>query len=109
MNLMMIFIVGIVTFVGTYLVLSKSLIRIVIGTSVLSHAMHLFILSMSYSGKHAPISGNEKDYVDSLPQSLILTAIVISFAITAFLLVLAYKTYQTTNTYSPDSTGGKND
>jgi multicomponent Na+:H+ antiporter subunit C len=43
----------------------------------------------------APIlGGNAENYTDPLPQALILTAIVISFGVTAFFLVLAYRTYQ---------------
>jgi multicomponent Na+:H+ antiporter subunit C len=43
----------------------------------------------------APIlGGNEESYTDPLPQALILTAIVISFGVTAFFLVLAYRSYQ---------------
>lgn len=43
----------------------------------------------------APLLGEEAEtYVDALPQALILTAIVISFAVTAFILVLAYRAYQ---------------
>lgn len=38
--------------------------------------------------------GNAENYTDPLPQALILTAIVISFGVTAFFLVLAYRTYQ---------------
>jgi len=44
-----------------------------------------------------PLLGeNAESYTDALPQALILTAIVISFAVTAFLLVLAYRTYKET-------------
>lgn len=109
MNLFIILVAGMITFAGTYLVLSKNLIRIVIGTSILSHAVHLLILSMSYGGKDTPIIDIGKHYVDAMPQALILTAIVISFAITAFLLVLVYKTYQKTNSNHLDSLGGEDD
>lgn len=98
-----------ITFVGVYLMLSKNLIRIVIGTSIISHAANLFLLSMSRAGKDVPIIGNGKEYVDALPQALILTAIVISFAITAFLLVLVYRMYRKTNDNHIDALGGYDD
>lgn len=82
----MIFVSGILTAISVYLVLSKSLIRIVMGTTLLTHAANLFLITMG-GLKHGtvPIYGNErKSYVDPIPQALILTAIVIAFATTAF-------------------------
>lgn len=99
-------ITGTLTFTGVYLVLSKNLIRIVLGTSLLSHASNLFLLSMSRAGQNVPIIGNGDEYVDAVPQALILTAIVISFAITAFLLVIVYRTYRHTKHNHIDALGG---
>lgn len=48
-------------------------------------------------------------YTDALPQALILTAIVISFAVTAFILVLAYRAYQDIGTDDLDALRGTND
>ena len=78
------------------MILSKNLIRIVIGTAIYTHVANLMILSMSeFGGRNVPlINGEGKDYVDPLPQALILTAIVISFAVTAFFLVLAFRSYK---------------
>ncbi|GGA96888.1 Na(+)/H(+) antiporter subunit C [Macrococcus hajekii] len=106
MNLLMIIIAGILTFSGVYLLLSKNLIRIVIGTSLMSHASNIFLLSMSRAGSNVPIIGSGEEYVDAVPQALILTAIVISFAITAFLLVIVYRTYQYTKHNHIDALGG---
>lgn len=91
-------IIGVLTFVGTYMILSKNLIRIVIGTAIYTHVANLMILSMSEAGgNNVPlINGEGEGYVDPLPQALILTAIVIGFAIVAFLLVLVYRTYKVT-------------
>lgn len=47
--------------------------------------------------------GNEETYVDPLPQALILTSIVISFGVTAFYFVLAYRSYQALGTDEIDS------
>lgn len=81
---------------ATYLILSKSLLRIIVGTGLLSHGAHLLILTMGGLKRGAaPLLGeNAEQYTDPLPQALILTAIVISFGVTAFLLVLAYRSYQ---------------
>jgi len=63
---------------------------------VFSHAVHLLILTMGglKQGNVPLLKEADAPYADALPQALILTAIVISFAVTAFILVLAYRTYQ---------------
>jgi multicomponent Na+:H+ antiporter subunit C len=96
MEILMAIIAGILFMAATYLMLSKSLLRIIIGTGLLSHGAHLLILTMGGLKKGAaPLLGEEaSSYVDPLPQALILTAIVISFGVTSFLLVLAYRAYQ---------------
>lgn len=92
--------VGILVTVAVYLLLSRSLVRIILGSAVLSHAVHLLLMAMGGLKKGSvPLLGEKgESYVDALPQALILTAIVISFAVTAFLLVLAYRTYKETGT-----------
>ncbi|MFY0761906.1 Na(+)/H(+) antiporter subunit C [Metabacillus dongyingensis] len=96
MEILMAIVAGILFMAATYLMLSKSLLRIIIGTGLLSHGAHLLILTMGGLKKGAaPLLGEEaSSYVDPLPQALILTAIVISFGVTSFLLVLAYRAYQ---------------
>lgn len=91
---------GVLVSVATYLILSRSLIRVVLATAVLSHAAHLLIMTMGgLKTGSAPLLGEgEGVFVDALPQALILTSIVISFAVTAMSLVLAYRTYQETGT-----------
>ncbi len=80
---------------GIYNLLQKQLLRIVIGTVLVSHGAHLFLLTMSQLKRGAPplVVDGVTQYTDPLPQALILTAIVISFGVTSFLLVLAYRTY----------------
>lgn len=97
MELLMAFVIAILFGIGTYLLLSRSLLRVVLGTAILSHATHLTILTMGRLKRgEAPIYVKNAllSYSDPLPQALILTAIVINFGVTAFLLVLAYRTYQ---------------
>ncbi len=90
--------IGFLFMAAVYLMLSKSLLRIIIGTAVLSHGAHLLILTMGgLGGRKPPVVAEGvtvADYADPLPQALILTAIVISFAVTSFFLVLAYRAYQ---------------
>jgi multicomponent Na+:H+ antiporter subunit C len=90
--------VGVLVTVAVYLLLSRNLIRVILGTAILSHAVHLLLMTMGGLKKGSvPFLGeNAENYTDALPQALILTAIVISFAVTALLLVLAYRTYKET-------------
>jgi len=96
MEILMAFVIGILFTAATYLILSKSLLRIILGTGLLSHGAHLLLLTMGGLKKGAaPLLGeNAEAYTDPLPQALILTAIVISFGVTSFFLVLAYRAYQ---------------
>ncbi|HEY2494025.1 MAG TPA: Na(+)/H(+) antiporter subunit C [Paenibacillus sp.] len=88
-------IAGILFTVGTYLILNKNLLRIILGITIFSHATHLMLIAINGLKKGAaPLLGeNAASYTDPVPQALILTSIVISFALTAFLLVLGYRTY----------------
>ncbi|BAQ08981.1 monovalent cation/H+ antiporter subunit c [Bacillus sp. OxB-1] len=103
--------VGVLVTVAVYLLLSKNLIRVILGTALLSHAVHLLLITMGGLKKGSvPLLGENADsYTDALPQALILTAIVISFAVTAFLLVLAYRTYKETGFDELDALRGFKD
>ncbi|WP_071393698.1 Na(+)/H(+) antiporter subunit C [Bacillus tuaregi] len=96
MEILMAVVIGVLFMSATYLMLSKSLLRIIVGTGLLSHGAHLLLLTMGGLKRGAaPLLGeNASSYTDPIPQALILTAIVISFGVTAFFLVLAYRTYQ---------------
>lgn len=109
MEIIMAFLIGILFMTATYLMLSKSLLRIIIGTGLLSHGAHLLILTMGGLKRGAaPLLGEHAEaYVDPLPQALILTAIVISFGVTSFFLVLAYRAYQELGTDNMDRLRGK--
>jgi multicomponent Na+:H+ antiporter subunit C len=103
--------VGVLVTVAVYLLLSRNIVRIILGSAVLSHAVHLLLITMGGLKKGSvPLLGeNEGPYTDALPQALILTAIVISFAVTAFLLVLAYRTYRETKADDLHELRGFND
>jgi multicomponent Na+:H+ antiporter subunit C len=107
-EILMAIVIGILFMTATYLMLSKSLLRVIIGTGLLSHGAHLLILTMGGLKRgSAPLLGEHaKSYVDPLPQALILTAIVISFGVTSFFLVLAYRAYQELGTDNTDRLRG---
>ena len=96
METFMTIIAGILFTIGTYLILSKTLLRIVLGMSLFTHGVHITLMAINGLKRGAaPLLGENADsYTDPVPQALILTSIVISFALTAFSLVLAYRTYQ---------------
>jgi len=81
---------------GTYVLLERSLTRVLIGFLLLGNATNLLILIMSGRAGTPPIwhdGGDEAGFADPLPQALILTAIVITFGVTAFLLALIYRSW----------------
>ena len=86
--------IGALTGSGVWLVLRPRTYQLVIGLSLLSYAVNLFIFSMGRLTVGAPPglgpggAGNPADYADPIPQALVLTAIVIGFATTALLLVV---------------------
>jgi len=111
METLMLVLIGILVSVATYLVLSRQMLKVILGTAILSHAAHLLILTLGglKKGDVPLIEESPGPYTDALPQALILTAIVISFAVTAFVLVLAYRTYHTNGTDDFQALRGKLD
>ena len=71
MEIVMAFLIGILFMAATYLMLSKSLLRIIVGTGLLSHGAHLLLLTMgSLKRGSAPLLGEQAEsYVDPLPQA----------------------------------------
>ncbi|NDV63539.1 Na(+)/H(+) antiporter subunit C [Puniceicoccales bacterium CK1056] len=78
---------------ATWLILHRDWLRIIFGVMVLGHGANLVILSSSGDprGKLPPITGGEANLADPLPQALLLTAIVIGFAVVAFFITLVYR------------------
>ena len=82
---------------GVYLLLRPRSFEVVLGLTLLSYAINLLIFAMGRLGvDRAPIlregvAPTLAHYADPLPQALVLTAIVISFAMTAVLIVLAMR------------------
>lgn len=96
MELLISIIIGVLTTCGVYLALRGRTFPVVLGMTFLSYAVNLFLLVMGRLtiGKPPIIADNVTDYADPLPQALVLTAIVISFAMTAFVIILSLKSYQ---------------
>lgn len=104
-------VIGIVFAVSVYLLLSRNLIRIILGTLTISHGVHLLLITMSELQRGAPplLNLGEENYTDPLPQALVLTAIVIAFGVTSMLLVMAYRTYQEHKTEDLEQLRGSED
>lgn len=83
---------GILTACGVYLLLRGRTFPVVVGLTLISYAVNLFLLAMGRLKTGAPaIIGRTADYTDPLPQALVLTAIVIGFALTSLAVILALK------------------
>ena len=83
---------GVLTACGLYLILRSRTFPVVVGLTLLSYAVNLFLFSMGgLTTDGAALVDGAGDYADPLPQALVLTAIVIGFAMTAFVVVLALK------------------
>ena len=97
-------VVGALFAVSVFLLLSYSLIRLVMGLFVLSNATHLLIFVAGRLTRENPpliaegMKVAEAGIANPLPQALILTAIVISFSLFAFVLVLTYRAHRSLNT-----------
>lgn len=81
---------------GVYLLLERSLTRVLVGLVLLSNGVNVLFLVASGPSGGAPIVGvTPTDQMsDPLPQAMVLTAIVITLGTTAFLLALAYRSWQ---------------
>lgn len=80
---------------GAYLLMQRNLSRIVIGLGVLGHGANLLLLMAGGRAGRPPIVGDGAGlrFADPLPQALALTAIVITFGVTAYLLVMVYRSW----------------
>jgi len=100
MSVMMAVLVAWLFAVGTYLVLQRALTRIVLGLGLLSHGAVLLLITEGGRAGRPPLVGKGDDGAGisaPLPQAFALTAIVIGFGMTSFLLALAYRSWSSTN------------
>ncbi len=93
MEAMISLVIGVLTGGGVFLALRGQTFPVVLGLTLLSYAVNLFLFVMGRLTIGAPpvIRDAATHYTDPLPQALVLTAIVISFGMTAFVIVLALK------------------
>ncbi|WP_258803854.1 Na(+)/H(+) antiporter subunit C [Pseudarthrobacter sp. NS4] len=95
-NLTLLIVMGALYACGIYLILERSLTRVLLGLMLLANATNLLLLATGGYAGLAPLYSKDVaagDYSDPLPQALILTSIVISFAVTAFMLGIIYRTW----------------
>ncbi|WP_406036753.1 Na(+)/H(+) antiporter subunit C [Micromonospora sp. NBC_00898] len=93
-TLVLVIAVGVLVATGVTLLLERSLSRILLGVILLGNGVNLLILLAGRSGV-APVVGTAPtgEMSDALPQAMVLTAVVITFGLTAFLLAVAYRSW----------------
>ncbi|MDY6764447.1 MAG: sodium:proton antiporter [Halobacteria archaeon] len=107
--------IGVMFASGTYLVLQRDVVRVIWGVILMSQAANVYLVTMGGIGDSiAPIIGHEENvdpsiYTDPLVQALVLTAIVIGFGVSAFLLVLTYRVYEENNSIDLGEFGRRED
>ena len=89
--------VGVLMAATVYLMLSRNFVRFIFGLALLSHAANLRPPLIA-AGESQPLPG----VANAVPQALMLTAIVISFSLLTFALVLAFRAYQELDTVDTD-------
>jgi multicomponent Na+:H+ antiporter subunit C len=109
METVMAIVIGGLYAAGVYLLMRRSMVKLIIGLVLLGHATNLLIFTLGGLVRgQAPIVGEAAQallapFADPVPQALILTAIVIGFGVQAFALVLFKRTYQTAGTDDMDA------
>jgi multicomponent Na+:H+ antiporter subunit C len=108
MDIVLAMIVGVLYAAGIYMMLRRSIVKLILGLAFLGHASNLLIFTVArlVRGKPPLIDLGERAltgiYADPLPQALILTAIVIGFGVQAFAVVLIKRVYQVVATDDMD-------
>ena len=103
------FLVGILYSSGIFMMLRRSMVKLLLGLLLIGNGANILIFLMGGLTKgKPPIIGEDSKgftdaYADPVPQALILTAIVISFALTAFAIILLKKVYVTTGSDDLDT------
>ncbi|HSJ66183.1 MAG TPA: Na+/H+ antiporter subunit C [Anditalea sp.] len=104
MELLLVVIIGLLYAAGIYMMLRRSLLKLIIGLIILGNGanMLIFLLGRIVKGKPPIIDSNESVlsgiYADPVPQALILTAIVISFGLQSFAIILIKRAYKVVKT-----------
>lgn len=97
-NLTLAVLIGVLYTAGTYLLLQRTLTRVVLGLGLLGHGANLLLLVAGGSAGAVPFVGRTagpagQGTADPLPQAMVLTAIVITFGVSAFLLALSFRSW----------------
>ena len=109
MEILLVILEGILYAAGIYMMFRRSMVKLLIGLLLLGNGTNILIFLMGDIAKGKPpiIAANSSVftdvYADPVPQSLILTAIVISFALQAFAIILLKRVYQMTGSDDLDS------
>lgn len=104
MHLLLAMMIGLFYASGIYMMLRRSLVKLLIGLILLGNGANLLIFLLGRITRGIPPVISESDrvlrgaYADPIPQALILTAIVISFGLQSFAIILLKKVYQVTKT-----------
>ena len=93
MSLVLVALIAVLFATGTYSMLSRSLTRIVVGIGLIGNGANLLLVVTGSRPGVPPIVGRLTGSTDPIPQALVLTAIVIGFALQAFLLALAWRSW----------------
>jgi multicomponent Na+:H+ antiporter subunit C len=95
--------------IGTYLILRRDVINVVVGSLIISQTANIYLIAMGEFRGGVPVLGHGGEHhavTDPVVQALVLTAIVIGFASTAFLLAMTYRLYEETETTDLEDMGG---
>jgi multicomponent K+:H+ antiporter subunit C len=103
--------IGVLTAAGIYLVLRARTFPVILGISMLSYAVNVFLFTSGRLALNAPpvLQKDVTAYSDPLPQALVLTAIVISFGMTAVVVMIALSAYLSSRTDRVDLGGNEPD
>lgn len=109
MEALLAIVVGVLYACGLYLMMRRSIVKLIVGLALLGHAANLLVFtSAGLTRAQAPLVEEGAlepvtPHADPLPQALVLTAIVISFAVLAFTMVLIKRAYDTVGTDDLDA------
>ncbi|MEV0028611.1 Na(+)/H(+) antiporter subunit C [Nocardia sp. NPDC050793] len=99
-NLTLLVLIGVLTACGVYLILERAVSKMLLGMILFGNAVNLLILTVGGPDGEPPIGDGEdaEGMADPLAQAMVLTAIVITMGLAAFVLSLAYRSYMLTTT-----------
>ena len=109
MQLLCAILAGIIVAASVYLILDRNLIRFIFGLVLASNGVNLLLFTVGrLESRRPPLIHDQvkvltDPYANALPQALILTAIVIGFALLSFVFILFYRAYQSLGTVDTES------